>query len=145
MSSYLPGPRSCAYRRRRRLPDAVSAGHVGCLWAPLLSSAVVASARQLHGRFLVTTNTTITAQPTPLPSLAWTPTTTTVLAAVVADTHAHHHLLDVFLARMSMETAPSDTSAAVIAPPSSVARAHFASSSKQLQDSHPQEPRDPGI
>ncbi|KAH9227050.1 hypothetical protein K456DRAFT_58228 [Colletotrichum gloeosporioides 23] len=140
MSSYLPGPRSCAYRRRRRLPDAVSAGHVGCLWATLLSSAVVAGARQLHGRFLVTTNTAITAQPTPLPSLAWTPTTTTVLAAVVADTHAHHHLLDVFLARMSMETAPSDTSAAVIAPPSSVARAHFASSSKQLQDSHPQGP-----
>lgn len=75
-----------------------------------------------------------------LPSLAWTPTTTTVLAAVVADTHAHNHLLDVFLARMSMETAPSDTPAAVIAPPSSVAGAHFASSSKQLQDSHPQGP-----
>lgn len=39
-----------------------------------------------------------------------------------------------------METAPSDTPAAVIAPPSSVAGAHFASSSKQLQDSHPQGP-----
>ncbi|KAK2774235.1 hypothetical protein CKAH01_13200 [Colletotrichum kahawae] len=138
MSSYLPGPRSCAYRRRRRLPDAVSAGHVGCPCPPLLfSPAVVASARQLHGRFLVTTNTTITEVHSQHPSLAWTSTTTTtVLAAVVADTHAHHHLLDVFLARMSMETTPSDTSAAVISPPSPVARAHFASSSKQLLDSH---------